>query len=444
MSTTQLNYDMVPDKSPLYTTVDQLNQSTADLQVTAQNSTHQPVTISEILIELVKVEQGTDRVQLLLPGSAGGIQLPNSVTGPGQATWTVTSPDDGQFLFKADGAGATFQAGDTLSFTLQNVVIREGGTGTAFVPIHEGSGADRSETEVGIGITESSLDVELKVDHTLTEPGQIATLTWVTNDASSGVLTMPGNSPSLLTLDSTNLAHGQQPVSPIENTTYSLTCQGRGPSVTQQVDVSIDEVTASFFGSDNGFGANQSITLSWQTSKAVSCAISLQESPNDSVKVPFTNGQTVSCNVGATPDAQTLILTSADGSHRELGRLTLPTPCPLSVTFVLTVEGIHTSTQPTLTVNLLRPQINTFNPSLSSHTATYQGPSVGIDPPDPVTVTFYSLQLTWDVSYASAVLVACNGNQVSTAPSGTWESGDSMSIPSGTITCQGFGGPVGH
>ncbi|HEX6190127.1 MAG TPA: hypothetical protein VFZ40_18760 [Pyrinomonadaceae bacterium] len=418
----QLNYDITPDKSPLYTTVDQLNQSTTALTITAQNSSAEPVTINEILVELKKVVNGADTVQLLLPGSESGIGFPPTFSGPGTSTWNVTGTD-AQFTLKPD-TSVTFQPGDTLSFVLTNVVIREGGTGTAPVPVFEASDSGKAQTEIGIGITQSTLAVQLSADHILIEPGQTVTLKWTTNAATSGVLTMPDSTPDTLTLDSSNLASGQQPVSPIGNTTYSLTCEGRGPSVTRQKNVTIDKVTASIFGSDNAFDATETITLSWQTSRAVSCAISLQENPEQTVKVPFRNGQTVSCNVGATPDGQTLILTSADGSNQELGRLALPTQCPLSVTFVLTAEGTHTSSQATLTVNLVQIQINHF---------TY------------TSVPWVELILDWNVSHASSVSVAFDERTVSTSIFGQWKveySFDGFPQYPVTITCHGFGGPI--
>ncbi|HEX6190125.1 MAG TPA: hypothetical protein VFZ40_18750 [Pyrinomonadaceae bacterium] len=450
---TQLNYDIVPDKSPLYTTVDQLNQSTCALRVTATNAGSAPVTINVIEIELKKVDQGVDTVQLLLPGSESGITWPQSLTGPGGSNWNITN-DDGKLTLKPtpDGSTVTFQQNDNLSFTLQNVVIREGGDGTALVHAIEASDAGRGETEVGIGITESTLDVQLSVPagETIIGPGQQATLKWVTNDASSGVLTMPGNSPNLLQLDSTNLASGQQSVHPIGNTTYSLTCQGRGPSITRQVNVTIDEVTANIFGSANAFDATETITLSYQTSDAVSCLISLQENPNGSVTVPVANGQTKSCYVSATPDGQTLVLTSADSSNQELGRLTLPNPCPPSVTFVLTAEGAQTSAQPTFMVNLIHPQIsfntNGFSMEIDEGGAVEdQGPVE--DERGPVSGDYmaYGIELDWNVSHASSVVVAVNGHPVSTSPSGSLRSGYNYRYPpSGTITCQGFGGPVGQ
>ena len=423
MSTTQLNYDIVPDKSPLYTTVDQLNQSTTALTVTAQNSSAEPVTINEILVELKKVVNGADVVQLLLPGSESGIGFPAHFTGPGASAWSVTG-SDAQFTLKPDNS-VTFQPGDTLSVVLANVVIREGGTGTAVVPVIEASDSGKGQTTVGISITQSTLAVQLWVDQDqiLIEPGQRVTLKWVTNEATSGVLTMPGSTKDPVPLDSTNLASGQQPVSPIGNTTYSLTCQGRGPSVMRQVNVTIDRVTASIFGSDNAFDATQSITLSYQTFEAVSCAISTQEG-RGSVRVPCLNGETASCHVGATPDGQTLILTSADGFNQELGRLTLPTPCPSSVTFVLTAEGTHTSSQATLTVDLVQVQVNHF---------TYTN------------VPYVELILDWNVSHAGAVVVKFDDRPVSTKIVGQWNMEyHFVGFPQYpvTITCQGFGGPI--
>lgn len=445
MQRTQLTYDIVPDKSPLYTTVDRLNQSTCDLQVTAQNSSAAPVTVREILIELIKVDHGVDTVQLLLPGSASGIQFPNTITEPGNSTWTVTKPNDGQFQLSA-GSDVTFQPQDTLSLTLQNVTIREGGDGTALVRVIEESTAGRRETPVGIGITQSTLDVQLSVpaDQTMIAPGQAATLKWVTNEASSGVLTMPGNSPNLLQLDSANLTSGQQNVFPIGNTTYSLTCQGRGPSVTKQVNITIDEVTASLFGSGNAFAVTDSIALSWQTSEAVSCAISLAENPDGSVNVPFTNGQIVSCKVSATPDGKRLILTRTDDSKHELGRLTVPTPCPTFVTFVLIAEGAHTSARPTFVVNLLRPRISSFSQIISSTTETIKGSAAAGSIERDTNVVMYMTEVIWEVTNAGAVSVAVNGCQVSTEINGIWRSvHEYQDPPSATITCQGFGGPIG-
>ncbi|HEX6190126.1 MAG TPA: hypothetical protein VFZ40_18755 [Pyrinomonadaceae bacterium] len=287
MPTTQLIYDIVPDKSPLYTTVDQLNQSTCALRVTATNAGKAAVMINAIEIELMKVKDGEDTVQLLLPGSESGIQFPNSVIGPGQTTWTVTNPTEGQFQLTVEG-GATFQAGDTLSFTLQNIVIREGGTGSAFVHVIEASSAGRGETEVGIGITQSTLSVQLSSDRHLIEPNGVATLAWTTTDAASGSLTLPGNSPSSITLDPhTNLTSGQQQVSPIVDTTYSLSCQGLGPNVTSEVTVSVDSLQmGELEASAEIVHVGERVLLKWHTN-ADSCTLD-DGSGNPAVSVPTT------------------------------------------------------------------------------------------------------------------------------------------------------------
>lgn len=446
----KLNYAIVPDKSPLYTTVDQLNQSTCDLTFTATNGGKASVTIKAIEIELMKINNGVDAVQLLLPGSASGIAVASSFVGPGGSAWSV-SGGDGQFTFRPDEGSAIFKPGDNISVVLTNIVIREGGTGTALANVIEQTEQGMAQTEVGIGITQSTLDVQLTVDNNLIGAGETVILKWTTNDASSGVLTMPGSSPDTVPLNSSNLASGQQSVTPIENTTFSLTCQGRGPAVMRQVTISIQEVLiANFYSSASAFNAAETITLYWQTQYASKCSISTKEG-SDSVTVPVENNQTASCKVSASYNGSQLILYKIDGS--ELGRITLPTPCPASVTFLLEADGSNPK-QSSWVVNLLRVQIVSFMQQVSSNTTTqtiYPPPQRWVDPnadpPEPytITTTTYMIQLTWNVSNAGSVLVACNGGQVSTAGVGSWQSGyDYGSPPSGTITCQGFGGPVGH
>jgi hypothetical protein len=438
---TLLNYDITSDKSPLYTTVDQLNQSSTNLTFTATNSGKVPVTIKAIEIELRNVVNGADTVQLLLPGSEGGIGFPNSVTGPAGSAWGVTA-NDGQFTLKPQNS-VTFQPGDKVTLVLTKVVIREGGNGTAMVPVFEGSDAGKGQTMVGIGITQSTLDVKLSADQILIGPGQTVTLKWTTQDATSGVLTLPGSSPDTLTLDVTNLSSGQQTVSPIGNTIYSLTCQGRGPEVMSQVTISIKEAEASFFGSANAFGANDTITLSWQTSDATSCAIS-NDVNGASYSVPPSNGKLSSCVVSATPDGQTLILTMADGSNQELGRIPLPTPCPQHVTFTFTAEGTQTSVMKILIITLLKSQLTVFHADI-----------LAVGTPDGHLQKFL-LDVNWEIINAvpNTVTVECAleggavgfGNfLISNSSKGTWQSngGDASNgfyRPPVTITCTGFGG----
>lgn len=533
MPTTHLNYDIVPSKSPLYTTVDQLNQSTAALPITATNASTTPVTIKVIEIELKRVDQGVDSVQLLLPGSESGIECPTSLTGPGGSNWSITK-DDGKLTLKPtpDASTVTFQPRDTLSLTLQNVVIREGGTGTAFVPVLESSGAGKGETAVGIGITQSTLNVQLSSDAHMVEPGGSATLTWTTNNATSGTLVLPGNSPDSITIPSTSLASGQQQVWPIEDTTYSLTCEGLGPNVTAEVPVNVDSLQmgdlessaetvhlggqvllswqtnadtcalddgsgvnpvpavpttvpntgypigypvnpekqtkytlhgtkrlsngnyvddsrnktvyvypvsiGSFSSSAAAFSVNDTITLSWKTYDAISCSLSTNEG-SGSVTLPVSNGQTASCHVGATPDGQTLIVTRADGSNQELGRLNLPAPCPPSATFILSVSGPNSNDSKHCRVNLLPVQINQFNKGVGS-----QGRWVRSTEFSHYEV-FYWLELTWNVTNAGTVEVVINGSPYSNDPSGSWNGTWGPYNPPGdtaTISCTGFGGPL--
>ena len=450
--TPKLNYEIVPDKSPLYTTVDQLNQSTAGFTVAAENSTSKPVTIRSILVELKKVVNGRDSVQLLLPGGEGGIQFPGSFIGPGGSAWSVTG-GDGQFTFKPDKGSAIFKPGDKISVVLTNVVIREGGTGTALANVFEQTDQATAQTEVGIGITQSTLDVQLSADNTLIAADQTVTLKWATNDASSGVLTLPGSSPDKVPLNSTNLASGQQRVTPLENTTFSLTCQGRGPAVTRQVTISIQEVQIiNFYSSKGEFSAADTIDLYWQTQYASNCSIRTKEG-SGTVTVPVENNETASCKVSASYNGSQLILSKTDGSA-EFGRIALPIPCPSSITFLLEADGSPNPKQATWVISLLLVQLTNLTQQIYSNTTTrtvYPPPPRWVDPnadpPEPytVTTTTYMIQLTWNVGNAGSVLVSCNGGQVSTASIGSWQSGyDYGSPPSGTITCQGFGGPVGH
>ncbi|HEX6190129.1 MAG TPA: hypothetical protein VFZ40_18770 [Pyrinomonadaceae bacterium] len=440
MSTqTKLTYDISPDHEPLYTTVDQLNQSRTALTVTAQNSSAQPVTVTRILIELIRIEQGADKVQLLLPGSAHGIEFPPTVTGPGQTTWTVKSPADGQFLLKANEP-ATFQPNDKLSFSLQKVVIREGGTGTAFVPVFEEG--DKEPNKVGIGITQSTLAItQFFADPVSVIPGQPVRLTWKTNDAKSGELTLPGANPSQIQLDSTNLATGQITVNPYKQTTYALVCQGSGPRVMQEVTVSMDSVDADLHSSADVFAASETITLFWNTSKAASCEIGLKEGATR-ISVAVDNHGTSSCKVRATAGGQTLILVDGEDANKELGRIALPNPCPDSVTFVLWVEGQPHPIQSTCLVNLVRPEIQ-FNKDLQTQRQDAgdfgEFTIRGYHPQ----ITVYNLSLNWEVKNASSVLVQVNGSEISREASGKWQQGDwSSDAYSATISCTGFGGTI--
>lgn len=392
-------------------------------------------------MELMKVAAGVDAVHLLLPGSESSIVSPHSTSGPGSATWNVTR-GEGKFALKAVGGSATFQAGDKLSFTLQNVLIREGGEGDATVPVIEESESARAQTDVVIGITESTLDVKVSTRNTLIEPGESVTLEWKTNDATSGVLTMPGSSPDTITLDSTNLSRGQKTVTPIENTTYSLTCQGRGPEVMGQVGVTIKKVgVRDFSPSVPEFAVTETLELQWQTIYATECTLSAKEG-SGRVKVPVLNSQTTVCNVAATPDGQTLIVTNADGSNQELGKLTLPTPCPDSVSFLLWVKGVTRSKQASCTVKLLRPEIQfNRNPQTEYQDAGDFGEHMirgGVRK-----VKMYRLSLSWDIKNASSVQVKCDGQQISSEARGEWQQNDwSENESSAAITCTGFGGTI--
>lgn len=223
------------------------------------------------------------------------------------------------------------------------------------------------------------------------------------------------------------------------NTTYALTCQGLGPNVTQEIEIAVRALKIdSFSSSVTAFGVDGGATLSWQTQYANSCSISVKEG-NGSVTVPVQNNQTTSCKVSATTDGKTLIFASMDGSA-ELGRITLPTPSPLAVTFLLSVTAHGASIQSQYVVTLLQVQINRFDKAsqLVGH----------VDPASGMISGYFVDQVVWQVSNAGSVQVFYHGNQVSTLPSGTWQSPPLSRPPrpeefgNATITANGFGGPV--
>lgn len=318
---------------------------------------------------------------------------------------------------------------------MTNVVIREHNedlTDRAQVLIFEESAAGKAQTEVDIDLTRSTLSVTLKAGEVSVAPEQTVTLTWSTNAATSGVLTLPGNNPETITLQpGANLSDGQQSVNPIETTTYSLACQGRGPDVTSQVTVSVKEVQVLHFSSSRPeFAVTETIKLLWQTIDASSCALSAREG-SGSVTAPVNNGKNTSCTVAATPDGGTLIFTE-DESNQEWGRITLATPTPGAVTFLLWVDGRPNPVQKECVVKLLRPTGEFIR------TVHVEGVFDG-------TSNLYKLEVNWIVRNASSLQVTINGAAYSNASAGKWTSpnfkGDEHA-DTVSITCQGFGGPI--
>jgi hypothetical protein len=237
------DYTFTPDTVPCSGT----SPSKVDLMLAVANGTGRDVICQQIGFTITPGErQGdlTDDVSNIASGVTLGTH------------WTPSSETPGSFAWTPDPGHEVLHAGESVAFLVTNVTVNDV-PGLVELTLYETTDVPRQMTlkitkrETTLGIT-SFTAVPVQVN-----PGQSTMLTWTTTGADHCTLTIGGRS-SPVPLD------GTQPDEPVATTTYTLTAEGKGTSISAQLTVVVPEVRILDFRADpDQLPKGASTRLSW-------------------------------------------------------------------------------------------------------------------------------------------------------------------------------------
>lgn len=327
------------------------------------------------------------------------------------ATATVTELPDAPVLTTFDASAAEVSAGDTVTLSWQaanaaEITLVDGDGNTVDL-----TGKDPNNDSVDVTVNASAtytltvknLAGEASSAVTITVGALVAitaftaspmmvlagddvTLTWATTNASAVTITSSDNTPVNLT--GKTVAGDSVVVAPLNaSVTYTLTAQGFGGPVTQQVNISttpratINTFTASSISAPRG----QSVDLTWSTTDAASITLDATVG-GTTTAVDLTGKATAGDTITVTPTDDTTYTLTATGSTGD------------QITATVDVDVFDAATLGTLTANT---------------TSTRGG--------DPVV-------LTWTATNATGVLLLNSFGQSVPLPGGVNPNGDSVTV----------------
>ena len=179
-------------------------------------------------------------------------------------------------------------------------------------------------TATGNSVTnDATVSVEIipapTVDTFTADPSNVAlrglvNLTWTTTEATSLVI-KAGTSTVYSTGTEALALSGTAGVTPIADTTYTLTATGPSGTATDTVDVTIDQPTVVTFTADpTNVELGDPVTLTWTTTSAAS--IKIEATTNSGTSVVYTTSTLSQLDSGSrtvTPDANTIYTLTATG-----------------------------------------------------------------------------------------------------------------------------------
>lgn len=388
-SDTLLVYSITPDS--VYYTRDSLNPSIAKLTISATNNSGGEITINSFEVELI-ISGDPAQVLTEVPGQIIAATLQPD-------TWKFKAIDPGVFEAKPL-PGVTIPDKTTIQFELQNIVVNET-QGTTFVTIYELSASGEGIKTFNIAKIRSDLKIdEFRADPPEVAPGATTTLRWVTTAAASVTL-LPGDHPGLPTSGST-------PVTVNDTTTFTLTAYGTGPSVSDQVTVSVAPVRiTSFEATPSQVNANDKVTLTWTTENADKCSIN-----------PGFPNLATSGSVDVYPSADTtytLTAISLSGKTENLSRSVTINPVQITDFTAVPDYGVVLGTPVTLAWNTasstsvsISPNIGQVQPNaqklvIPGAKTTYTLSAQGKGGPVTKDVTVIPMMESWQIPTTTAI-----------------------------------------
>jgi len=393
--------------------------------------------------------------------SGPGLSAQSTVTVTVEGTVAITafsaSPDT---VLDGGSSNLSFATDNATACTLDNGIGTVGASGTiAVTPAATTTYTLNCEGPGGPVTSSVTVTVELPVaiddfyaDPNLAGPSAPATLHWASTNATS--CTIAPDVGDVAATDSVN-------VSPLVDTTYTLSCEGAGGPVTATIDVTAAVVIEAFSVDPIVIDGGQSASLDWTVNNATSCSIdpdlgAIATSGTQAVSPGSSTVYTLTCEGPGGPVTETaaLIVNGSVGISNfeasaspilEGGSTTLSwstseaDSCTLDGASVA-VNGTQTVT-PAGTTSYTLECDGSGGPVSATVTVEVQVP-VTIDSFDSDVAsisTGESATLSWTTSEASSCTLTPNVGPVAVNDS---EVVSPMETTDYTLVCEGPGGPV--
>jgi len=252
-----LDYTISPNAVPR--TVSPAEPSVVTLMITVTNKTGAEVPVQRLTFT---IEAGDGPANL---SDAEHLSEIRPAVGSG-TPWEIFPATDGQFFAYPNPPHTGLEAGESIAFVLSQVIVNRA-IGNAQIGVRESATEPDSTTltvtkqEPGLAIT------ELLASPVQITPGQTSALAWRTTGASKCTMTTERSSQPVD-------RSGSMQVSPQETTVYTLSAEGGGRTIHQQVIVTVATVKVlSFSATPRNLARGDETTFAWETTGAASCSL---------------------------------------------------------------------------------------------------------------------------------------------------------------------------
>jgi len=259
-----LRYTITPNHVPR--TVSPAEPSEVTLMITVANNTAKDIDVRRLSFT---IRAGDGVADLTSTDDLPKVRLE---AGAGTA-WEIFSSGAGQFTAIPNSPVTGVPAGDAVAFILSSVIVNTA-LGHAVITVTEWGG---SETQLEVAKQEPGLSIsEFLAQPVQIVPDGTSVLKWRTAGASKCTL---NSEPVGLS--------GTKPVSPTETTVYTLSAEGGGRTIHQQLTVTVTTVRIlSFSASPTRLVKGDETTFRWLVAGATSCILE----PGDFVLQPTGGG----------------------------------------------------------------------------------------------------------------------------------------------------------
>ncbi len=259
-----------------------------------------------------------------------------------------------------------------------------------------GSGNSNSTTQ------SNAVTVTLQLSPTTIQTGQLATLTWTSQNATSVTIT-----PSVLADDQTSLpANGQVTVSPTATTTYVATATGANGTSTTQSILTVNQVppTLTFTAAPASIQSGGTSTLTWNAQNATSISI---DNGIGNVAVP-SGTQNVS---PAATTTYTATAKGTGGTTTATATVTVAAPTQLADTLTASPNTITTGQSSTLTWTSQNANSVTIDNGIGTVSANG---SLSVSPTSTTTYTATATDVNGNAVTSSATVTFVSGGDFQT------------------------------
>lgn len=252
------SYTITPDAVPR--TVNPDEPSKVTLMITVTNKTGHDVEVRRLVFT---IDAGDGPRNLTDAANLGRIR-PQAGAG---TRWDFHTSGDGRFLAYPDSPFAGLPAGDSISFILSEVIVNSA-IGHAEIKVTESTDSP-AETTIQVAKQEPGLAItEFLASPVQLTPGQKTVLTWVTTGASRRTLTIEHD--GTFPVD----AEGSREEEPVETTRYTLSAEGNGRTIQQQVTVTVATVhIVDFSARPKQLVKGDPTTFRWVVTGPESCSL---------------------------------------------------------------------------------------------------------------------------------------------------------------------------